>query len=292
MLNHLDHIQRTIPITPRPGECGSRNHPDDRLCERCTDVIFDNSLSATTTGYSPFLSSPPTSTTMDPGTVAYVANVAVVTEATVAERTAVAEVVQLITGFYGLHPTYSEGNPPCLTTLSPPAHHSNEPALPADMNYSVPKSLPEVSQHPMQIYWRAAMFQERNASIRHAVFQATSQAHNAPWPRQQFPPFLDGTNTSSGTHLQFIHQQFGIASDDQPQAMRRTKPGGGHFQYAYGQTHDLILYWDLYGTLPAPMLAATNFYPLTYIHDRIGLSPDVHCNRRYHGLPPTTQNHH
>jgi len=91
LLNHLDHIRRTIPITPRPGECGSRNHPDDRLCERCTDVIFDNSLSATTTGYSPFLSSPPTSTTMDPGAVAYVANVAVVTKATVAERAEVAE---------------------------------------------------------------------------------------------------------------------------------------------------------------------------------------------------------
>jgi len=84
---------------------------------------------------------------------------------------------------------------------------------------------------------------------------------SAPRPYQQSLTFLDDSGASSRAHLESIHRWFRIARNDQPQTMRRIKPGGGSLQYIYKQACELVLFWKLLGALQASIIATnTTFY--------------------------------
>ena len=94
---------------------------------------------------------------------------------------------------------------------------------------------------------------------------------SAPRPYPQSLTFLDDSGASSRAHLESIHRWFGIARNDQPQTMRRIKPGGGSLQYIYKQACELVLFWKLLGALQASIIAiiATNTTFYFYWYQRL-----------------------
>jgi hypothetical protein len=83
---------------------------------------------------------------------------------------------------------------------------------------------------------------------------------SAPRPYPQSLTFLDDSSASSRAHLESIHRWFRIARNDQPQTMRRIKPGGGSLQYIYKQACELVLFWKLLGALQASIIAFYFFW--------------------------------